>query len=126
MDTFYFGHPLIEAISSHKINNRFFSDNNIPNNKPVIAFLPGSRTQEIKTMLPIFLSIISDYPNYNFVIAGVNNVDPKLYNLAAYSNLYIIYNLSICVRFYSKYSEKLVIVTFQILEFNSGVNLSNY
>jgi len=92
MDTFYFGHPLIESISSHKINNSFFSDNNIPNNKPVIAFLPGSRTQEIKTMLPIFISIISDYPNYNFVIAGVNNVDPKLYNLAAYSNLYIIYN----------------------------------
>ncbi len=68
------------------------SENNIPNNKPVIAFLPGSRTQEIKTMLPIFLSIISDYPNYNFVIAGVNNVDPKLYNLTAYSNLFIIYN----------------------------------
>ena len=65
--------------------------NNIPNNKPVIALLPGSRSQEIKTMLPIFLSIISDYPDYNFVIAGVNNVDPKLYNLAGYSNLYIIY-----------------------------------
>ena len=92
MDTFYFGHPLIEAISSHKINNCFLSDNNIANNKPVIALLPGSRSQEIKTMLPIFLSIISDYPNYNFVIAGVNNVDPKLYNLATYSNLFIIYN----------------------------------
>ena len=92
MDTFYFGHPLIEAISSYKINNSFFSDNNIPSNKPIIAFLPGSRTQEIKTMLPIFISIVSHYPNYNFVIAGVNYVDPKLYNLAAYSNLYIIYD----------------------------------
>tara|TARA_A100001015_G_scaffold130966_1_gene145336 strand:- start:1504 stop:2601 length:1098 start_codon:yes stop_codon:yes gene_type:complete len=92
LDTFYFGHPLIEAISSYNINNSFFIENNIPNNKPVIAFLPGSRIQEIITMLPIFLSIISNYPNYNFIIAGVNNVDPKLYNLGAYSNLFIVYD----------------------------------
>ena len=92
MDTFYYGHPLIEVINSYKINNSFFSENNIPNNKQVIAFLPGSRVQEIKTMLPIFLSIISKYPNYNFIIAGVNNVDPNIYNIAPYSNLFIVYN----------------------------------
>ena len=92
MDTFYYGHPLIEVINSYKINNSFFSENNIPNNKPVVAFLPGSRVQEVKTMLPIFLSIISKYPNYNFIIAGVNSVDPKIYNLASYSNLFIVYN----------------------------------
>lgn len=92
IDTFYFGHPLIEAISSYNINKNFFSENNIPYNKPIIAFLPGSRIQEIKTMLPIFLSIISNYPNYNFIIAGVNNVDPNIYNLGSYSNLFIVYN----------------------------------
>lgn len=92
IDTFYFGHPLIEAISSYKINKNFFSENNIPYNKPIIAFLPGSRIQEIKTILPIFLSIISNYPNYNFIIAGVNNVDPNIYNLGSYSNLFIVYN----------------------------------
>lgn len=92
IDTFYFGHPLIEAISSYKINKNFFSENNIPYNKPIIAFLPGSRVQEIKTILPIFLSIISNYPNYNFIIAGVNNVDPNIYNLGSYSNLFIVYN----------------------------------
>ena len=92
IDTFYFGHPLIEAISSYNINKNFFSENNIPYNKPIIAFLPGSRVQEIKTILPIFLSIISNYPNYNFIIAGVNNVDPNIYNLGSYSNLFIVYN----------------------------------
>jgi len=92
IDTFYFGHPLIEAISSYNINKNFFSENNIPYNKPIIAFLPGSRIQEIKTILPIFLSIISNYPNYNFIIAGVNNVDPNIYNLGSYSNLFIVYN----------------------------------
>jgi len=91
IDTFYFGHPLIEAISSYNINKNFFSENNIPYNKPIIAFLPGSRIQEIKTILPIFLSIISNYPNYNFIIAGVNNVDPNIYNLGSYSNLFIVY-----------------------------------
>ena len=92
METFYFGHPLIEAINSHITNTNFLNENNIPNDKPIIAFLPGSRVQEIKTMLPIFLSIISSYPKYNFIIAGVNNVDPKLYNLGKHSNLFIVYN----------------------------------
>ena len=92
MKTFYFGHPLIEVINSHITNTNFLNENNIPNDKPIIAFLPGSRVQEIKTMLPVFLSIISSYPQYNFIIAGVNNVDPKLYNLGKHSNLFIVYN----------------------------------
>ena len=92
METFYFGHPLIEVINSHITNTNFLNENNIPNDKPIIAFLPGSRVQEIKTMLPVFLSIISSYPQYNFIIAGVNNVDPKLYNLGKHSNLFIVYN----------------------------------
>ena len=92
METFYFGHPLIEVINSYKSNTNFFKENNIPSDKPVVAFLPGSRIQEIKTMLPIFLSIISNYPNYNFIIAGVNSVNPKLYDLGTHSNLFIVYN----------------------------------
>ena len=92
METFYFGHPLIEVINSYKSNTSFFKKNNIPSNKPIVAFLPGSRIQEIKTMLPIFLSIISNYPDYNFIIAGVNNVDQKLYDLGAHPNLFIVYN----------------------------------
>ena len=92
MKTFYFGHPLIEAINSHVSNTNFFNESKIPSDKPIISFLPGSRVQEIKTMLPIFLSIISSYPNYNFIIAGVTNVDPNLYNLGNYSNLFIVYN----------------------------------
>tara|TARA_B100000902_G_scaffold5713_1_gene7463 strand:+ start:1433 stop:2530 length:1098 start_codon:yes stop_codon:yes gene_type:complete len=92
METFYFGHPLIEVINSYKSNTSFFKENNIPSDKPVVAFLPGSRIQEIKTMLPIFLSIISNYPDYNFIIAGVNNVHPKLYDLGTHPNLFIVYN----------------------------------
>ena len=92
METFYFGHPLIEVINSYKSNTSFFKENNIPSDKPVVAFLPGSRIQEVKTMLPIFLSIISSYPDYNFIIAGVNNVNPKVYDLGSHPNLFIVYN----------------------------------
>jgi lipid-A-disaccharide synthase len=61
----YVGHPLLEVVERNlKVGN----DNNI-SNKPIIALLPGSRTQEIKVSLPIMLSIVEQYPDYDFVIA---------------------------------------------------------
>lgn len=47
--------------------------------KPVIGILPGSRKQEIKYILPQIIKIIPDFPQYQFVIAGVNNVPNDLY-----------------------------------------------
>jgi lipid-A-disaccharide synthase len=37
--------------------------------KPIIALLPGSRKQEINTMLPIMLSVANDFLEYQFVVA---------------------------------------------------------
>jgi lipid-A-disaccharide synthase len=37
--------------------------------KPIIALLPGSRKQEINTMLPIMLSVANDFIDYQFVVA---------------------------------------------------------
>jgi lipid-A-disaccharide synthase len=35
--------------------------------KPIIALLPGSRKQEITKMLAVMLSIVEDFPDYQFV-----------------------------------------------------------
>jgi len=67
----FVGHPLIDAISDRKtvpeeeIRKIFFLGK-----KPIIAILPGSRKQEIIKMLSVMLSIVADYPDYEFVIAG--------------------------------------------------------
>ena len=66
----YVGNPLVELISSIKEN----TDDSISWNKQKrVALLPGSRSQEIKYILPIFLSFVNNYDNdTSFVIAAAN------------------------------------------------------
>jgi lipid-A-disaccharide synthase len=67
----FVGHPLIDAI--HTTNSRFtkFRIENQLDDKPIIALLPGSRKQEITKMLAVMLSIVEDFPDYQFVIAAL-------------------------------------------------------
>lgn len=76
----FVGHPLIDAIADRKQidENAFRQEHNL-NEKPIIALLPGSRKQEIKKMLSIMLSIIDDFPDYQFVIAGAPSQDYSFY-----------------------------------------------
>lgn len=76
----FVGHPLIDAIHnrSKKENALFRKENNL-DEKPVIALLPGSRRQEISKMLSIMLSIVGDFPAYQFVIAGAPSQDYHFY-----------------------------------------------
>ncbi len=72
----FVGHPLLDAV-------RVFSEQkNLLENiseKPIIALLPGSRKQEITTMLPLMLSIQKNYPDYQFVIAGAPSQSKEFY-----------------------------------------------
>jgi len=74
----YVGNPLMDAISSFQPNPNFRAKNGL-SDRPVIAILPGSRVQELKGMLETMLSIHRDFPEYQWVIAGVSNLDKKLY-----------------------------------------------
>ncbi|WP_412986465.1 lipid-A-disaccharide synthase [Pontimicrobium sp. IMCC45349] len=76
----FVGHPLIDAIADRKqIDEDTFRQEYNLNEKPIIALLPGSRKQEIKKMLSIMLSIIDDFPDYQFVIAGAPSQDYSFY-----------------------------------------------
>lgn len=76
----FVGHPLIDAISNRQQVDEFeFRAENELSDKPIIALLPGSRKQEIKKMLSVMLSVIDDFPNYQFVIAGAPSQDYKFY-----------------------------------------------
>jgi len=72
----FVGHPILEAV--HKYSTQII-DLTIDTNKPIIALLPGSRKQEISTMLPLMLSIKKQYKNYQFVIAGAPSQDKEFY-----------------------------------------------
>ncbi|WP_159948650.1 lipid-A-disaccharide synthase [Polaribacter septentrionalilitoris] len=76
----FVGHPLIDGIAGRKQTDihQFRKDHQL-NNKPIIALLPGSRKQEITKMLLVMLSLIDDFPEYQFVIAGAPSQDFNFY-----------------------------------------------
>ncbi|MVO10734.1 lipid-A-disaccharide synthase [Flavobacterium sp. TP390] len=76
----FVGHPLIDAINNRKKVDRatFILENKLTE-KPIIALLPGSRKQEITKMLSGMLSIVKDFQDYQFVIAGAPSQDFSFY-----------------------------------------------
>jgi lipid-A-disaccharide synthase len=47
--------------------------------KPVIGILAGSRSHEVKSILPQIVKVVRDFPDYQFVVAGVKNLPDELY-----------------------------------------------
>jgi lipid-A-disaccharide synthase len=76
----FVGHPLIDAIHNHPtMEAAVFRKENQLNEKPIIAILPGSRKQEITKMLSVMLSVVKDFPDYQFVIAGAPSQEFSFY-----------------------------------------------
>lgn len=78
----YVGNPLLDAVESRIYRDESAEDFNKRNGlsgKPVISILAGSRIQEIENCLPVMLSVINHYPEYQFVIAGAPSVNPDIY-----------------------------------------------
>ena len=76
----FVGHPLIDAIQNRTtIEAAAFRKENDLDDKPIIAILPGSRKQEITKMLEVMLSVVADFPEYQFVIAGAPSQEFSLY-----------------------------------------------
>lgn len=69
----YEGNPLVDAIHGRAFQEETFEQfaaaNRLPA-KPVIALLAGSRSQELKHVLPKMLEMTDCFPDYQFVIAG--------------------------------------------------------
>lgn len=79
MPVTFVGHPLLDEIASVRASQEDFKSNHSLSNKPLIALLPGSRKQEIKTMLPIMLEVTQRFPDYQFVIAGAPSQSEAFY-----------------------------------------------
>ena len=80
-DVDWVGHPLLDVINEDlQIPDRkmFFEKNRLPD-KPVIALLPGSRKQEIHNILRIMVSVLPEFPEYQFVIAGASSLREDFY-----------------------------------------------
>lgn len=76
----FVGHPLIDAIAKRsQVDPQKFKQEHGWDDRPIIALLPGSRKQEISKMLEIMLSIVDNFSDYQFVIAGAPSQDEEYY-----------------------------------------------
>jgi len=82
-DVHYVGNPLLDSISAFRKKalpkDDFFKMNNL-DERPIVALLAGSRVQEIRRMMPFMVKVGGEFPGYQFVVAGVKNIDSELYN----------------------------------------------
>lgn len=79
-ETDFVGHPLLDAIHGIEKEEGFAKSHDLVD-KPIIALLPGSRKQEIQRMLPVMLQMQDRFPDYQFVVSGVNTVPNDLYQV---------------------------------------------
>ena len=76
---YYVGHPLLDQLSVFKKNETFFKTHLINSKTPIVALLPGSRLQEIKKNLPVFIELASYFRKYQFIIACAPNINLQIY-----------------------------------------------
>lgn len=91
-DVDYVGNPVNDAVANFKADQNF--RNKVGwTSKPIIALLPGSRRQEVENMLAMLETLPDQFPQYEFVIAGVSNLPYELYrNLSSNDSVSIIYD----------------------------------
>ena len=83
VDFEYVGNPLIDAIAARPNKGEekanFLKRHHLTN-KPIIALLAGSRKQEVKKLLPKFLTLRQHFPHHQFILAGVDNLGEDFYD----------------------------------------------
>jgi len=77
MEADYVGNPVVDAIRNFTPSADFLDKHNLKT--AYIALLPGSRKQEVSKLLPGMLAITENFPNENFIVAGVKNLPDELY-----------------------------------------------
>lgn len=88
----FVGHPLLDAMKDlPELHLAEFKSKHQLDERKIIALLPGSRKQEIKVKLPIMLSVVKDFPDYQFVVAGAPSQDENFYREVGGKDLKIIF-----------------------------------
>jgi lipid-A-disaccharide synthase len=78
---YYVGHPFMDYIPNHTKKKDFISSHQLEENKPIVALLPGSRVQEIRKMLPLYVQLAAKFKDYQFAIAAAPSISTAFYKL---------------------------------------------
>ncbi|MFN2422629.1 MAG: lipid-A-disaccharide synthase [Cryomorphaceae bacterium] len=82
VDVHYVGHPLADAVEQYKEDfpsrSEFLKKHSL-DDRPITAILPGSRKQEISTMLPVMLKAARSLTDTTVVVAGAPSQEEDFY-----------------------------------------------
>lgn len=70
----FVGHPLLDELPVRSNQEPVTS-----NRSKTIAIVPGSRKQEISYLLPEYLKVVSEFPDYQFVVTGMSAIGEEFY-----------------------------------------------
>lgn len=81
----YVGNPTADEVRQFRKEYKetkaeFCHRNSLNTDKPIIAVMPGSRKQEIKDNLPMMLRAVSQYTDYQPVLACAPSIDDSYYD----------------------------------------------
>lgn len=102
-DVDYVGNPVLDAVKAHEPKLDFVSKHGFDDTRPLVALLPGSRKQEVLHILPVMREVVLRFPQLQFAVATVNNLEANVYNaVASCSNVKLVeedtYNLLLHAR----------------------------
>jgi lipid-A-disaccharide synthase len=102
-DVDYVGNPVLDAVKAHIPDEQFLTRYSFDTKSPLVALLPGSRKQELKTIIPLMASVVKKFPTTQFAVAAVSNLDQAMYSeLKALPNVKFVfedtYNLLLNVK----------------------------
>ncbi|MCA8831214.1 lipid-A-disaccharide synthase [Hymenobacter pini] len=88
----YIGNPTADAVAEFQPTTDFYERNDLDPLRPIIAVLPGSRKQEIEEMLYEMVAILPPFLDYQFIVAGVDNLDRNYYANFERNNVRILFD----------------------------------
>jgi lipid-A-disaccharide synthase len=102
-DVDYVGNPVLDAVKAHVPDDQFLTRYSFDSKSSLVALLPGSRKQELKTIIPLMASVVKKFPTTQFAVAAVSNLDQVMYSeLKALPNVKFVfedtYNLLLNVK----------------------------
>lgn len=78
----FVGHPLVETVKDCENINATRKKLGLPQNKRLVAMLPGSRTHEIERLMPVLrdtaIQLHKQFDDLHFVIPVAGTIDPAL------------------------------------------------
>jgi len=88
----YVGNPVLDAVKAHHPDAMFREKHKLTEDTEYVALLPGSRKQELKSIIPLMAGVVHRFPERQFLVAAVNNLDRSWYDaLSGFDNTRLIF-----------------------------------